>query len=121
MVIKMVNSEDKIAEVIKQFPFISGLILEKGANNGTPIREAFYQLEAEGLLVVEPRKGVSVAELKPGDINYYYEIRKVLEGCAARCVSGREIMQLKRLNRRYLWLVQSGRPPPNQGTRPPFR
>lgn len=35
MVIKMVNSEDKIAEVIKQFPFISGLILEKGANNGT--------------------------------------------------------------------------------------
>jgi len=79
----------------------------------TPIREAFYQLEAEGLLVVEPRKGVSVAEIKPGGINNYYEIRKVLEGYAARCaapsVSGREIMQLKRFNRRYLRLVQSGR------------
>ncbi|MEA1922894.1 MAG: GntR family transcriptional regulator [Pseudomonadota bacterium] len=79
----------------------------------TPIREAFYQLEAEGFLVVEPRKGVSVAELNAGDINNYYEIRKVLEGYAARCaapsVSGLEIMQLKRLNRRYLRLVQTGR------------
>ena len=79
----------------------------------TPIREAFYQLEAEGLLLIEPRKGVSVAKLKPGDINYYYEIRKVLEGYAARSaaqwISGAEVMQLKRLNRRYLRVVQSGR------------
>ena len=79
----------------------------------TPIREAFYQLEAEGLLAVEPRKGVTVAALKPGDINNYYEIRKVLEGYAARCaapsISGNEIMQLKRFNRRYLRLVQTGR------------
>ena len=79
----------------------------------TPVREAFYQLEAEGFLVVEPREGVSVASLEPGDINNYYEIRKVLEGYAARCaapsVSGHEIMQLKRFNRRYLRLVQTGR------------
>ena len=79
----------------------------------TPIREAFYQLRAEEFLDIEPRKGVCIAELKPGDINNYYEIRKVLEGYAARCaapsVSGQEIMQLKRFNRRYLRLVQTGR------------
>ena len=79
----------------------------------TPIREAFYQLEAEGFLVIEPRKGVKVAALKPGDISNYYEIRKVLEGYAARCaapsISGNEIMQLKRFNRRFLRLVKTGR------------
>jgi DNA-binding GntR family transcriptional regulator len=93
---------------------ITGIGLSKRLGiSRTPIREAFYQLEAEGLLHIESRKGVSVAKLKPGDVKHYYEIRKVLEGYAARCaaqwISGHEIMQLKELNQRYLHLVQIGR------------
>jgi DNA-binding GntR family transcriptional regulator len=91
---------------------ITGISLSKQLGiSRTPIREAFYQLEAEGFLVSEPRKGIKVATLNAGDINYYYEIRKVLEGYAARCatsfVSDYEIVQLKKYNHRYLHLVQN--------------
>ncbi|MBN2705295.1 MAG: GntR family transcriptional regulator [Deltaproteobacteria bacterium] len=79
----------------------------------TPIREAFYQLEAEGFLTIEPRKGVRVADLRVSDIRNYYEIRKIMEGFAAReaarSVSFEQIKRLKSYNRRLLRLLVSGR------------
>ena len=79
----------------------------------TPIREAFYKLEAEGFLTIKPRQGVKVAEFNTDDIINYYEVRKVLEGYAARqaatLITANEINQLKRLNRRYLRMSKSGR------------
>lgn len=75
----------------------------------TPIREAFYQLEAEGFLVIEPRRGVRVAGLDLEDVQNYYEIRKVMEGfsarVAARLVTGGQIARLKAYHRRLLRLL----------------
>jgi len=49
----------------------------------TPVREAFRRLQADGLLVFEPWRGVVVAELDQQQMIELYAMRKVLEGTAA--------------------------------------
>lgn len=49
----------------------------------TPVREALRLLEAEGLLVFEPWRGVVVAALDRHQIVELYEVRAALEGLAA--------------------------------------
>jgi DNA-binding GntR family transcriptional regulator len=48
-----------------------------------PIREAFRQLEAEGLVTVYPHRGVVVTDVSIKDIEDIYVIRIALEGAAA--------------------------------------
>jgi DNA-binding GntR family transcriptional regulator len=50
----------------------------------TPVRQALARLEANGLLVNDPVRGLVVTELDFGAINELYYIREVLEGTAAR-------------------------------------
>jgi DNA-binding GntR family transcriptional regulator len=50
----------------------------------TPLREAFRRLEAEGLVVPSPSRGVVVRGLTWQDFEDIYEIRGVLEPLAAR-------------------------------------
>lgn len=45
----------------------------------TPVREAFKQLQAEGLLEIFPRKGAYIVPLTDGDIINLFEVREVLE------------------------------------------
>ncbi len=49
----------------------------------TPVREAFRRLQADGLLVFEPWRGVIVAELNQQQLIELYAMRRVLEGTAA--------------------------------------
>ncbi|HEV2676373.1 MAG TPA: GntR family transcriptional regulator [Aliidongia sp.] len=49
-----------------------------------PVREAFRRLEAQGLVVTEPRRGVRVARLDPADVLEVAEIRAALEALALR-------------------------------------
>jgi len=49
-----------------------------------PVREAFRQLEAEGLLVVYPGRGAFVNRLSADEIREIYDIRILLEGDAIR-------------------------------------
>ena len=49
----------------------------------TPIREAMRILEAEGLIVIEPWKGITVAKLSRRQISEFYVYRELLEGLAA--------------------------------------
>lgn len=49
-----------------------------------PVREALTHLEAVGFIVQEPHKGARVVELSKDDISHIFEIRKALEGLAAR-------------------------------------
>ena len=49
-----------------------------------PVREAFRRLDAQGLVVTEPRKGVRVAPLDPGDVIEVTEMRAALEVLALR-------------------------------------
>ncbi|MGA2552546.1 MAG: GntR family transcriptional regulator [Burkholderiaceae bacterium] len=48
----------------------------------TPVREAFAQLEREGLVTVIPRVGVFVREVTLRDVDEIYTVRAALEGLA---------------------------------------
>jgi DNA-binding GntR family transcriptional regulator len=49
-----------------------------------PVREAFRKLEAQGLVVSEPRRGVRVAPLDPAAVMEVTEMRAALETLALR-------------------------------------
>ncbi|MEM7499112.1 MAG: GntR family transcriptional regulator [Pseudomonadota bacterium] len=49
----------------------------------TPVREAMRQLETQGLLTHEPRKGVTIRSLDHSAITELYLFRETLEGMAA--------------------------------------
>lgn len=50
----------------------------------TPIREALRSLEAEGLLISQPHKGVHVAEFSADEAEALYDLRAVIESYAIR-------------------------------------
>ncbi|SER51027.1 GntR family transcriptional regulator [Lachnobacterium bovis] len=50
----------------------------------TPVREAFRQLELEGLISIVPNKGACVIGLSEKDVHDIYEIRSLLEGLCAK-------------------------------------
>ncbi len=47
------------------------------------VRSAFAQLEARGLLVHRPNRGVEVVEFTPDEVDALYDVRIVLETAAA--------------------------------------
>ena len=55
-----------------------GLAAEFGASR-IPVREALFQLEAEGLVRIHPHRGATVAPLSPADAAEALELRAVLE------------------------------------------
>ncbi|NLZ51956.1 MAG: GntR family transcriptional regulator, partial [Thermoanaerobacteraceae bacterium] len=65
----------------------------------TPIREAIRQLELEGLVTSIPNKGVVVEGVTLQDVEDIYEIRKMIEGLAARWaaekISDEQLKELK--------------------------
>lgn len=50
----------------------------------TPVREAFRQLELEGLIRIVPNKGAYVTGITEKDVRDIYMIRSLLEGLCAR-------------------------------------
>lgn len=56
---------------------------EFGASH-VPVREAFRRLEAQGLVVSEPRRGVRVVAFSPGEVREVAEMRAALEALALR-------------------------------------
>jgi len=48
----------------------------------TPVREAFAQLELEGLVTIVARVGVFVRQVTPRDVDEIYTVRSALEGLA---------------------------------------
>lgn len=68
----------------------------------TPVREAMRQLEAEGMLVSEPHRGVRVASADLEEVKGVYIARRLLEPYAARRavlrVSRRDLQQASALN-----------------------
>lgn len=67
----------------------------------TPVRDALRRLEAEGMLVHEPRAGLAVARLDRQAVMELYVMREVLEGTAARLcarhASDLEVLELQDL------------------------
>jgi DNA-binding GntR family transcriptional regulator len=90
------------------------LTAELGISRG-PLREAFNRLAAEGLLTVQPHRGVMVLKLSADDLSALYQVREVLEGLAARLVAGRsgepEIRAAMEEHLRLMREVEPGKSP----------
>lgn len=67
----------------------------------TPVREAIRRLEAEGLVVMIPRRGTYVSDMSLRDISDVFEIREALEvlavSLAAERITDMEMEDLERM------------------------
>ena len=59
-------------------------IVEKLGISHSPLREAFKNLQKDGLVVIVPRKGAFVKLITRNDIEENFPVRAVLEGLAAK-------------------------------------
>ena len=64
-------------------------VAERFGVSTTPVREAFAQLQAEGLVRIDPHRGAVVFHPSAEDLLEYYEIRESLEALAVSHVIGR--------------------------------
>lgn len=55
----------------------------------TPVREALRRLAADGLVIIEPRRGGVVAEMRPNEAAEIFSLGAVLESFAAKLAAGR--------------------------------
>jgi len=71
--------------------------------SSSPIREAFHQLEAEGLLIRHPHVGTKVNDMDIGNTRELYLIQSLLQGMAVRIsaqkLTEKDIEEAERLNR----------------------
>ncbi len=78
---------------------------EKLGVSRTPIREAFTRLDQEGLVSIEPHRGVFVSRITVRDLIEVLDMREVLEGLSARIFTQRaeeeEIEELKNILRPF--------------------
>src|SRR6476619_6448544 len=58
-------------------------LAKRFGSSRTPVREALVQLEGEGLVEIEPRRGALVRPFASADLIDLYEIRALLEPAAA--------------------------------------
>lgn len=64
----------------------------------TPVREAFKQLQTEGLVEIRPRVGTFVTTPSRREITELFEMKELLEGAAARLLAQRgRVPELDRL------------------------
>ena len=75
----ILNGKYKVGEELKET-----VVGEEYGVSRTPVREAFRQLELEGLISIVPNKGAYVDGITPKDVVDIYEIRSRLEGLCAR-------------------------------------
>jgi DNA-binding GntR family transcriptional regulator len=64
-------------------------LAQRFGTSRTPIREALLQLEAQGLVEVEPNRGAVVRSFDRDDLRDLYELRALLEPHAAALASRR--------------------------------
>lgn len=76
---KILRGELREGEQLRQHA-----IAEEFAVSRIPLREAFRQLEAEGLIKIIDHRGAVVSALSPDEIEELFEIRAALEGVTLR-------------------------------------
>ncbi len=75
-------------------------IAERFAVSRSPVRDALLRLEAEGLVVISPRKGYRAAPISIADARDLFEFRAILEpACAASVASAASEEALHSLDR----------------------
>ena len=80
----------------------------------TPMREAFAQLEREGLVTIVPRLGAFVRQMNHRDVDEIYTVRAALEGLAvelaAKNISPSSTTRLPRCRRASMPMTRSATP-----------
>lgn len=70
--------------------------------SSSPVREAFNQLEAEGLLTRSPHMGTRVTEMHAGDTRELYSIQSLLQGTSVQMAAEKlgepDILEAEKLN-----------------------
>lgn len=59
----------------------------------TPVREALVRLQVEGLVRIEPRRGVVVLPIQPLDMKHIYEVVTAIETAAVELLCRRSLAQ----------------------------
>jgi len=80
----------------------------------TPLREALLQLESEGFVVVNPRRGAVVSDLSATDAVETYQVKGALEALAARLACNRmsdeSLQSLRQIHERMVRLAGARSP-----------
>ena len=63
----------------------------------TPVHEAAIRLQEEGLVRVQPRRGILICAIAPGDMREIYDLIIALEGQAAELLAGRPVPERGRI------------------------
>lgn len=91
----------EIGEISRGARMFQNALATEFATSSTPVREALRELEAEGLLLGEPRRGVRVASADLEDCKGVYMVRRLVEPFAmqraALRVSRRDLLEASRL------------------------
>lgn len=66
---------------------VTGIASQYGVSSGS-VREAAFLLEAEGLVVVNPRRGITVRVVTATELLEIYAVREVIDVAAAGLVAG---------------------------------
>lgn len=66
---------------------VGGIASQYGVSTGS-VREATFLLEAEGLVVVNPRRGITVRVVTNSDLFEIYHVREVIDVSAGLLVAG---------------------------------
>jgi DNA-binding GntR family transcriptional regulator len=78
----------------------------------SPLREAIRMLAADGLVLIEPRRGARVVALSERDLSDLYRVRGVIEGLAVQLAAQKgtnaEFAQLTALNEQMLSAISRG-------------
>jgi DNA-binding GntR family transcriptional regulator len=86
---------------------VEGTIASQLGVSRTPIREAMRILEAEGLIAMEPWKGITVAGLSHKQVSDFFAYREWIEGLAAEMAASVVTdEELKRLDQSLISLEQ---------------
>ena len=86
------------------------LVARFGASR-TPVREAIKRLRERGFLSIESKGAARIRDMKPEEIEDLYALRLRLERAATvliiKSITEREIVELKRINRRFAKAVRA--------------
>lgn len=93
---------------------VEGRLSEELSVSRMPVREALRLLAAQGLVVIEPRRGASVVDFTPEQVREMVEVRATLEGLNAKLAAKRhepqQMVMLERVLAEGSLLVDSDDP-----------
>lgn len=105
---EILNNELRSGEPVPVERFVQELRLSR-----TPVREAILRLQREGLIEIRPRMGTFVSHLDIRQIRDMYELRRVLEGHAAKLAASRVPRDAVRCLQKELRAYAIDRPKPD--------